>query len=101
MTSVALTKINFTSKSKSYQIYCFYQYNPYPVMSLSIQALCGIVLLVDTPLCKSENMNPYSTSAKHEWNMDSYFHLLQSGVSDLHHEQSGVWKKGNPIFHYI
>ena len=27
--------------------------------------------------------------------------LLQSGVSDLHHEQSGVWKKGNPIFHYI
>jgi len=44
MTSVALTKINFTSKSKSYQIYCFYQYNPYPVMSLSIQALCGIVL---------------------------------------------------------
>ena len=29
------------------------------------------------------------------------FSRLQSGVSDLHHEQSGVWKKGNPIFHYI
>ena len=29
------------------------------------------------------------------------FSLLQSGVSDLHHKQSVVWKKKNPIFHYI
>ena len=29
------------------------------------------------------------------------FSRLQSGVSDLHNEQSGVWKKGNPICHYI
>ena len=52
-------------------------------------------ILSDTSLCKSENMNPYSTQ------YGFIFSLLQSGVSDLHHEQSGVRKKGNPMFHYI
>ena len=49
-------------------------------LTLRRLAVAGLIMLyvlfilVDTQLCKSENMNPYSTSAKHEWNMDSYFH---------------------------
>ena len=45
-------------------------------------------------------MNPYSTSVSTSGIWIHIF-MMQSGVSDLHHDQSEVWKKGNPIFHYI